>query len=130
MSIRTFEAALKAAGDPTRARILGMLSGGELCVCQVVAVLGLSASTVSKHLSLLEAAGFVRQRKAGRWSHFALAGEEAPPVAASILENLPRWIGDDPHVARDRERAERARAVGAPAVCEAGMTLPGEEVPA
>ena len=127
MSIRSYEAVLKAAADPTRARILRMLADGGLCVCQVVAVVGLSASTVSRHLSVLEAAGLVRQRKAGKWSHFTLAGKEAAPVAASILKGVKGWLDGDPSVEKDRERAARARALGAPAVCDAGMRLPGEE---
>ena len=45
--LRELETALKAAGDPTRTRILKLLEGGPLCVCQVQAVLGLAPSTVS-----------------------------------------------------------------------------------
>ena len=51
---------MKAAGDRTRVRIPKMLQGGEICVCQVMAVLGMSSSTVSKHLSILKMAGLVR----------------------------------------------------------------------
>ena len=47
--MRDLELALKAAGDPTRTRILKLLESGGLCVCQVQAVLGLAPSTVSKH---------------------------------------------------------------------------------
>lgn len=61
--LREYQAVLKAAADANRARILKMLEGGELCVCQIVAVLGLSASTVSKHLSLLRGGGAGRRTK-------------------------------------------------------------------
>ena len=47
------EMLFKAAGDRTRLRILKMLETGPLCVCQIVETLGLSQSTVSKHLSIL-----------------------------------------------------------------------------
>ena len=49
--MRNLEAALKAAGDPTRTRILKLLERQDLCVCQVQAVLRLAPSTVSKHLA-------------------------------------------------------------------------------
>mgnify|MGYP001132852265 CR=1 FL=1 len=86
--LREFEAALKAAGDPTRTRILKLLEAGPLCVCQVQAVLGLAPSTVSKHLTLLRAAGLVNDRRDGRWIHYALAAEERNPYARAVLALL------------------------------------------
>ncbi len=65
MSLREYERVMKSAGDPTRLRILKMLEGGELCVCQMIAVLGLSQSTVSKHLFLLKTGGLVKERRDG-----------------------------------------------------------------
>ena len=62
--IEQFEQAGRAIADPSRLRILKMLEPEELYVCQVTAVLGLAPATVSKHLSLLRAAGLVSQRKA------------------------------------------------------------------
>ena len=63
--MRDLELVLKAAGDPTRTRILKLLESGGLCVCQVQAVLGLAPSTVSKHLSILKTAGLVEDRRDG-----------------------------------------------------------------
>lgn len=62
----------KALSDPTRLRILRLLFPGELCVCQMVAALSLAASTVSRHLSLLEDAGLVEVRRTGRWAYYRL----------------------------------------------------------
>jgi ArsR family transcriptional regulator len=54
--------AAKALGHPGRLRILAMLRGGPLCVCQITAALGLSGSTVSAHLSDLRRAGLVTEQ--------------------------------------------------------------------
>jgi DNA-binding transcriptional ArsR family regulator len=49
----------KALGDPTRLRIVKLLEGGELCVCQLIAVLGMGQSRISRHLSILKEAGLI-----------------------------------------------------------------------
>lgn len=117
-------ALLKAAADPVRARILSMLGGGELCACQIVAVLALPASTVSRHLSTLTGAGFVRERKVGKWVHFSLAGKEAPAPVRSLLKSLLAGLADDPTVIADAKRTAVARTAGAKAICAADMKLP------
>ena len=54
-----------------------MLRGGELCVCQLNAVIALAPSTISAHLAELKDAGLVAERKTGRWVHYRLAAEGA-----------------------------------------------------
>jgi DNA-binding transcriptional ArsR family regulator len=115
--LRQFEAALKAAGDPTRTRILKLLEVGPLCVCQVQAVLGLAPSTVSKHLALLRAAGLVSHRRDGRWIHCALASGADNPYAAAVLALLRRSLGREPLVAADRARLRRVKAVPIESLC-------------
>lgn len=63
----------KAAADPTRLRILRMLSTKPLCVCEVMSVLGMAQSTTSKHLRILEDAGFVMAIPGGTWTIYRLA---------------------------------------------------------
>jgi ArsR family transcriptional regulator, lead/cadmium/zinc/bismuth-responsive transcriptional repressor len=53
-------------GDPTRVRILDVLAGGELCVCDLAALVGISESAVSHQLRLLRGMRLVRPRRAGR----------------------------------------------------------------
>jgi arsenate reductase/ArsR family transcriptional regulator len=117
--IRDFEAALKAAGDPTRARILKLLEGGPLCVCQVQAVLGLAPSTVSKHLAILRAAGLVDDRRSGKWIEYAHAGEPRNPFAPSVLALLGGPLDADPRVAADRERLGTVTAIPLAELCAA-----------
>ena len=72
-NIATLEAyllPLKALSDENRLRALLALRKQELCQCQVVELLQLAPSTVSKHLSILKQAGLVESRKVGRWIHF------------------------------------------------------------
>ncbi len=67
----------KALADETRLRALCALNGRELCVCQLIELLDLAPSTVSKHMSILRQAGLVEGRKSGRWMYYRLpeAGE-------------------------------------------------------
>src|SRR3990172_1021996 len=48
MELRDYESVLKAAADPTRVRILKILEGGEMCVCQVIAILSLGQSKIGR----------------------------------------------------------------------------------
>ena len=120
MTLRKYEATMKAVADPTRVRILKMLEGGELCVCQVIAVLALSPSTVSKHLFLLKSAGLVNDRKEKKWVHYSLDRENGDAYVAGILRELSTWLDRDPVIIEDRARLREARKdLGPGALCEA-----------
>ncbi|MCL6473121.1 MAG: metalloregulator ArsR/SmtB family transcription factor [Firmicutes bacterium] len=84
----------KAIADESRVRILFMLNGHELCVCQIVEVLGLAPSTVSKHLSILRHAGLIEGRKEGRWIYYRISNRssdiEAQKALAWVHESLAR----------------------------------------
>lgn len=60
-------------GDPTRVRLIGALAGGELCVCDLATLVGLSESAVSHQLRLLRSLRLVRARRHGRLVLYALA---------------------------------------------------------
>jgi ArsR family transcriptional regulator, arsenate/arsenite/antimonite-responsive transcriptional repressor len=64
--------AYRALGDETRLRILALLKDGELCVCDVMAVLDLPQSTASRHLATLRHAGWVIGTRRGRWMYYRL----------------------------------------------------------
>jgi DNA-binding transcriptional ArsR family regulator len=101
----------RALGDETRVRALLALAGGELCLCQIVELLGLAPSTVSKHMKLLHEAGLVSRRKDGRWSYFRLAGAEAPPAVRRALDWTLEALAEDPGIREDRRRLSRVRAM-------------------
>lgn len=104
----------KALAHPARLRLLAMLRGGELCACQLTAVLNLAPSTVSAHLAELRRAGLVVERKEGRWVHFALAQTHDANV---YLELVWRQLRGDERVARDSARVRRLRAVAVEDLC-------------
>ena len=127
MSLRRYEAVMKAVADPTRVRILKMLEGGELCVCQIIAVLALSPSTVSKHLFLLKSAGLVNDRKEKKWVHYSLDRTSDDPYATGMLRELSGWLERDPVVVRDRARLAEARRDVGPDAC--GVLTGAEAAP-
>jgi len=115
--MRELELALKAAGDPTRTRILKLLEGGGLCVCQVQMVLGLAPSTVSKHLAILKVAGLVEDRRDGKWIEYALPRDERNRYARALLALLRGPLDRDPTVVDDRRRLSEVRAVPREQIC-------------
>jgi len=125
--LRDYEAVLKAAADPNRARVLKMLEGGELCVCQIIAVLGLSQSTVSKHLSLLRAAGLVEERKDGRWVHVRLAEERVNDYALPLLSFVRQWMKQDALIRADAAKLARIRRISVEKLCDIGPQTVGRE---
>lgn len=75
MGARTSEAladTFRVLGDPTRVRILDALAGGELCVCDIASLVGISESAASHQLRLLRGMRLVRPRRAGRLVYYAV----------------------------------------------------------
>jgi ArsR family transcriptional regulator len=66
----------KALGDRTRLRMLYLLKVRELCVCEIMTALDLTQPTASHHLSILENARVIKERKDGRWVFYSLANNE------------------------------------------------------
>jgi ubiquinone/menaquinone biosynthesis C-methylase UbiE/Fe2+ or Zn2+ uptake regulation protein len=95
-------AALKAAGEGTRLRVLSLLSEGELTVKDLTAILGQSQPRISRHLRLLTEAGLVERHPEGAWVFYRLAEHAA---TNSLATNLVVAVDPaDPVLARDRER--------------------------
>ena len=124
MSLRDYEMVMKSVADPTRVRILKALEAGEMCVCQLIAILEFNQSTVSKHLFLLKMAGLVKERPEGKGGHYSLDGSGDSPYARKILQILKGWLNDAPVIEKDRKREAIARELGPMEICDRGMTLP------
>jgi len=107
--MREFIRITKAMGDEARVRALMSLVDGELCVCQIITLLGLSPSTVSRHMSLLEQAGLVERRKEGRWHFYRLAGRDGSSQVRAALRFARGTLVDHPTVVADRRALERIR---------------------
>ncbi|MCD6338250.1 MAG: winged helix-turn-helix transcriptional regulator [Verrucomicrobia bacterium] len=99
---------IKAISDPARVRILMALEERERCVCELTQLLHLAPSTVSRHLSLLSYAGFVRSRREGRWVFFRLASEnEMLPFLPGLLQWLRESLSESEEIVADREKLAR-----------------------
>ncbi|MFN8178328.1 MAG: metalloregulator ArsR/SmtB family transcription factor [bacterium] len=119
--MRDLETALKAAGDPTRTRILKLLEKSPLCVCQIQAVLDLAPSTISKHLALLKAAGLVVDRRDGKWVEYALAERSDNPYARPLLDLLRGPLDRDGAIRADRTRLRQVQAVPRETLCQISL---------
>ncbi len=104
-----FVQTMKALSDPNRIKIIKMLQFRELCVCEIQSALGLAQSTASKHLKILETAGFIASSKAGLWVNYRLADGSRSPYAATLLGNLRHWLDSDPEVAGVRQQLSTIR---------------------
>ena len=77
-----------ALADPTRLRILSLLSEDEICVCHIHASLDVPQPTASRHLAYLRKSGLVEARRDGIWMHYRLARIDNPVVAAVVTAAL------------------------------------------
>jgi ubiquinone/menaquinone biosynthesis C-methylase UbiE/DNA-binding transcriptional ArsR family regulator len=106
-------AALKAAGEETRLRVLALLSEAELTVSDLTDILRQSQPRISRHLKLLAEAGLIERFREGTWAFFRLSEQSGGAEVARAL--LARLNPADPTIARDRDRLASVRAARAAA---------------
>ena len=75
----------KALSEDMRLRVVMLLTHGEICVCDLMAIFGESQSKVSRHLSYLKHSGLVRSRRAGTWMHYSLKEPLDNTIGAQIV---------------------------------------------
>ncbi|HZF16742.1 MAG TPA: metalloregulator ArsR/SmtB family transcription factor [Steroidobacteraceae bacterium] len=115
-------AALRAAGEPTRLRLLAVCADGELTVGEITRVLGQSQPRVSRHLKLLCDAHLLERFREEHWVYYRVAGlGEGADLARQLLGLV---APADRIVTRDRQRANQIRAARAAAAAE---HLPDDE---
>ncbi len=93
---------LKAAGEPTRMRLLALLAAGDLTVTDLTEILGQSQPRISRHLKLLAEVSLIDRYQEGAWAYFRLRGEGAG--VALVRGLLSAAEADDAVLARDGER--------------------------
>ncbi|WP_429885213.1 ArsR/SmtB family transcription factor [Geoalkalibacter halelectricus] len=96
----------KALADETRLRILALLTRGELCVCDLMSILDLPQSTVSRHLAYLRNAGLVNDRRQGVWMYYALATAQST-LHADLQRLLTQRLIEQPQAREDLEALEK-----------------------
>lgn len=103
VEMRDLTRLFKALSDPNRLRIIAMLAVRPLCVCEITAVLGLSTSTVSKHLSILRDVDLILDEKDGKWVNYSLNRNGGGDFAAEILPLVESRLDGESAAQRDRQ---------------------------
>ena len=118
---------LRAAGEPTRLRLLALCAVRDLSVSDLAQAVSQSEPRVSRHLKILGEAGLIERVRQGQWVHYGLSrGGPAAGFVQGLLAQLDRA---DPLLTRDRERAKSLQGEGlyasAPAASRLGRELRG-----
>ncbi len=77
----------KAMADPARVKLLSLIAaseGGEACVCDLTAPLGLSQPTVSHHMKLLVGAGLIEREQRGKWAYYRVNDDTLDRLARAV----------------------------------------------
>ncbi|MDY0355942.1 MAG: metalloregulator ArsR/SmtB family transcription factor [Sedimentisphaerales bacterium] len=107
----------KALADGNRLRALMALADGELCVCQIIEMLSLAPSTVSKHLSILHQAGLVEARKEGRWMYYRLVNRTGSKAAREAVAWLRRNLAESRQVVEDTKTLRKIVCIDREELC-------------
>lgn len=117
-SLKTIMQITKALADVQRVRALMLLSEGELCVCQIIAVLDLAPSTVSKHLAILKSANLIECRKDSTWVFYRLPAKFADTEIRSALNWLRKSLMHDKQILKDRKVLNRVLKCDPTVLCQ------------
>ncbi len=107
----------KALADENRLRALYALQSGELCLCQIIELLGLAPSTVSKHMSILKQARLIEGRKEGRWINYRLMSSEKPVEVQKALAWVCGALAKTQRVREDGQRLKKILCMDREELC-------------
>ncbi len=107
----------KALAEENRLRILMALEGEELCVCQLIELLELAPSTVSKHMSVLRQARLVEGRKDGRWIYYCLADASAPSEVTEAIAWVKASLAGNGRIRADAKRLKDILKIDREVLC-------------
>ena len=101
--MKTTAQIFKALSDETRLRIMSLLiTGQELCVCDIIAVLDLPQSTVSRHLAYLRNSNLLEDRRQGIWMYYRI-NQDIEKNISYLFDILAIIFNDNDQVALDRQ---------------------------
>jgi len=107
--VREVSETFRVLGDPTRVRILDALAAGELCVCDIAALVGISESAVSHQLRLLRGMRLVRPPRSGRLVYYALDDQHIIELLRQAGTHVAERVGHDAAGAPGDTRSRAAR---------------------
>jgi ArsR family transcriptional regulator len=112
---------LQAIADPTRLRLLNLLTqAAEICVCELVDALGVPQYNVSRHLNVLAAAGWVEDRREGKWIYYRVS-RNLRPYQVTMLNALRQLREMREDFRQDELRAVRRLELRRGGVCCVGL---------
>jgi ArsR family transcriptional regulator len=110
--MKAFIQVMKALSEPSRTRIIKLLQGHDLCVCDIAKRIGMAQPTISKHLKQLENAGLVVSHRFGKRVLYRIAEDDQNPYAAVLLGHLAQWLENGSGDPNGREGArERSKHI-------------------
>ncbi|NPV90315.1 MAG: winged helix-turn-helix transcriptional regulator [Firmicutes bacterium] len=104
--LKGLEIIFKALGETTRLKIVKLVADRELCVCEIVAVLGTNQPRVSQHLKVLKAAGILEERKERQWSFYRLNQEFREGLVRQYIDYMKADIRDLKEFAHEVEHLD------------------------
>jgi len=108
----------KALADENRLRALSSLQSGELCLCQIIELLGLAPSTVSKHMAILRQACLIEGRKEGRWVYYRLAETDVPVEVQKGISWICGALKKTKRVKEDNKRLKKILRMNREELCK------------
>jgi len=97
---------LKAVADKNRIRIIKMIEKKKMCVCELSAVLKITQPSVSRHLSILNNAGILKDERNGQWIDYSLDDERINQYAPVIKNIIREWLNSDSTIKNDLKKAK------------------------
>lgn len=118
---------LQALADSTRLRILNLLTQAvEICVCEIVDALGVPQYTVSRHLTVLASAGWVEDRRRGKWVYYRIA-RDLKAYQKTLLNALGQLRDEREDFREDESRAGRRLEFRRGGLCCVGLVTKIDE---
>jgi ArsR family transcriptional regulator len=112
---------IQALGDPTRLRLLNLLmQAREICVCELVEALQIPQYTASRHLQLLTGAGWLDDRRQGKWVYYRLSAR-LEPFQHDLLRAISRLREARADFREDEARAGRRLMLRRDGLCCVGL---------
>jgi len=111
----------RALSEEARLRIVMLLTNGELCVCDLMAILEEPQSKISRHLAYLTHSGLTNSKRVGVWMHYSLK-EPLDEIYKAEIEFLKKQLSYFPQLCSDKDRLLELKKLGS---CKAVLKVKG-----
>ncbi len=102
--LKNIEKIVKALADKNRIRIIYLIKAKQvLCVCEITNIIGLSQSTISSHLKLLENAGLIESHRDGLWINYNI-NSQLDPASSGFIEIIYKNLEKDKQIVSDLKK--------------------------